>query len=209
LQPQVLTQPLSWRQPKMVFVNSVSDLFHEDIPANFINDVFRVIVAADWHVFQVLTKRATRLQELAPTLPWPPNLWVGVSIESERYLYRLSALLKIPAAVRFLSLEPLLGPIRALPLRGIDWVIVGGESGPQARPVDPQWVCCIRDRCVSAGVPFFFKQWGGRWKSRTGRKLDGKAWDEFPTPKRRRTSAWGRQRAGQGEVTAAASPCPS
>jgi len=138
LQPQVLTQPLSWRQPKMVFVNSVSDLFHEDIPANFINDVFRVIVAADWHVFQVLTKRATRLQELAPTLPWPPNLWVGVSIESERYLYRLSALLKIPAAVRFLSLEPLLGPIRALPLRGIDWVIVGGESGPQARPVDPQ-----------------------------------------------------------------------
>lgn len=187
LQPQALTQPLNWRRPRRVFVNSMSDLFHESIPTAFILSVFEVIAAAHWHVFQILTKRSDRLGELRSILPWPRNLWIGTSIESDDYLFRLSTLLHLPAAVRFLSLEPLLGPMVRLPLRGVDWVIVGGESGPGARPVEPNWVRMIRDRCVRSGVPFFFKQWGGVRKSRTGRALDGRTWDQFPEPKLRRT----------------------
>jgi protein gp37 len=180
LQPDVVSAPLSWKTPRAIFVNSMSDLFHERVPVAFIEQILEVIREAHWHVFQVLTKRARRLQQLADRLDWPPNLWVGVSVESAGYLRRIDSLRRVPAAVRFLSLEPLLGPLPHLDLTGIHWVIVGGESGPYARPMSPSWVREIREQCLSADVPFFFKQWGGVWKSRTGRELDGKTWDQLP-----------------------------
>lgn len=182
LQPDVVDQPLSWKKPRLVFVNSMSDLFHDEVPLSYLREVFQVMAAAHWHVFQVLTKRSERLAKFAGKLPWPTNVWMGVSVESEDYTYRIEDLSGIPAAVRFLSVEPLLGPIDKLPLRNIDWVIVGGESGPHARPISPNWVRSIRNDCVSAGVPFFFKQWGGTRKSTTGRVLDGRTWDELPRP---------------------------
>ncbi|HVS80141.1 MAG TPA: phage Gp37/Gp68 family protein [Pyrinomonadaceae bacterium] len=182
LQPDVIEQPLAWKKPRLVFVNSMSDLFHDDVPLSYLKKVFQVMVEARWHIFQVLTKRSERLAEIANRLVWPSNVWMGVSVESEDYTYRIDDLSGIPAAVRFLSVEPLLGPINRLSLRNIDWVIVGGESGPHARPINPNWVRSIRNDCVSAGVPFFFKQWGGTRKSTTGRVLDGRTWDELPRP---------------------------
>ncbi|HEY2991494.1 MAG TPA: phage Gp37/Gp68 family protein [Methylomirabilota bacterium] len=177
-----LDLPLRWRQPKQIFVNSMSDLFHDSVPYDYIRRVFDVMVKARWHVFQVLTKRSQRLAELAPHLPWPSNVWQGVSVESEDYTERAADLVKVPAVVRFLSVEPLLGPIGNLPLAGINWVIVGGESGPGHRPIRPEWVRAIRDQCDRAGVAFFFKQWGGRTPKSGGRLLDGQEWSEMPRP---------------------------
>jgi len=179
LRPERLEQPLQWTRPRVIFVNSMSDLFHEDVPEDYIRSVFDVMRRAHWHVFQVLTKRAGRLQALAPRLPWPDNVWMGVSVENQRWTTRIDALRTVPAAVRFLSCEPLLGPLD-LDLDGIGWVIVGGESGPMCRPVNPMWIRGIRDQCVAAGVPFFFKQWGGRNKKRAGRVLRGRTWDGMP-----------------------------
>ena len=170
LQPDLVRLPLRWRQPRVIFVNSMSDLFHEDIPESFIVEVFQTMLEAHWHTFQILTKRADRLAEIAPRLPWPINVWMGVSVESSRYVSRAERLRQVPAAVRFLSVEPLLARIPSLPLTGIDWVIGGGESGPGARPMDADWVREIRDRCVESKVAFFFKQWGGVRKGRTGRQ---------------------------------------
>jgi protein gp37 len=175
-----LDLPLRWRQPRRIFVNSMSDLFHEAVPENFILQTFEVMGRAHWHVFQVLTKRADRLRALAPKLPWGPNVWQGVSVETSRYFPRIHRLLEVPAEVRFLSLEPLLGPLPGLPLDGINWVIVGGESGPNHRRVSPEWIREIRDQCEKAGVPFFFKQWGGRTPKEGGRLLDGKEWNGTP-----------------------------
>ena len=180
LVPEKLEEPLSWKRPRMIFVNSMSDLFHEKVPEAYIQQVFDVMVRADWHTFQILTKRSKRLLELAPRLPWPRHIWQGVSVENERYATRIGDLQKVPAAVRFLSIEPLLGPIRELQLEGVSWVIVGGESGPGHRPVDPAWVREIRDQCVEASVSFFFKQWGGRTPKAGGRRLDGKEWNQMP-----------------------------
>jgi protein gp37 len=182
LQPDLVRLPIRWRQPRVIFVNSMSDLFHEEIPESFIAEVFQTMLEAHWHTFQILTKRADRLAKIAPRLPWPINVWIGVSVESPRYVYRIERLRSVPAAVRFLSIEPLVSPIPSVPLAVIDWVIVGGESGPGARPMEPDWVREIRDVCLAQGVPFFFKQWGGTRKKRTGRILDGRSWDEMPTP---------------------------
>jgi protein gp37 len=187
LHPDLLEQPLGWTQPHKIFVNSMSDLFHADVPVEFIQAVFDVMGRAYWHTFQILTKRSERLSELARRLPWHDNIWIGVSVENKDYTYRIEHLRKVPAAVRFLSVEPLLGPIPKLPLQGIDWVIVGGESGPRCRKVEPQWVRQIRDRCIGQGIPFFFKQWGGTRKKQSGRELDGRMWDEMPDPKSRRS----------------------
>ena len=181
LQPDVLPAPARWRKPRMVFVNSMSDLFHEEVPLSYIRKVFSVMEDAHWHVFQVLTKRAGRLAELSGRLEWPRNVWIGVTVESSRYFDRVSHLLRVPGAVRFVSLELLLGPVASLDVRGLDWVIVGGESGPGARPMKEEWVIDIRDRCLNARVPFFFKQWGGRRKKKAGRLLQGRTWDELPT----------------------------
>jgi protein gp37 len=181
LHPDQLELPLRWRQPRQIFVNSMSDLFHESVPEEYIQRAFHVMLKAHWHVFQVLTKRAGRLAELAARLPWPSNVWQGVSVENARYTSRVTHLVKVPAAVRFLSVEPLLGPISALPLEGIDWVIVGGESGPGHRPINPEWVRDIRDQCAQADVAFFFKQWGGRTPKVGGRMLDGQEWSEMPS----------------------------
>lgn len=180
LHPDQLTLPLRWPQPRRIFVNSMSDLFHEAVPEGFIYQAFEVMVQAHWHIFQILTKRAERLAALAPRLPWPPNVWQGVSVENARYTWRVAYLQRVPSAVRFLSVEPLLGPIAHLPLDGIHWVIVGGESGPRHRPMDPAWVRAIRTQCLTAGIPFFFKQWGGRTPKAGGRRLDGRIWDEMP-----------------------------
>lgn len=180
LQDDLLDLPLRWRTPKLIFVNSMSDLFHADVPAEFIIQVFEAMGKASWHTFQVLTKRADRLQELSKRLSWSPNIWMGVSVETEKYFGRIERLTSVAAAVRFLSLEPLLGPLNDLPLSGIDWVIVGGESGPGARPMQREWVTSIRTQCKSAGVPFFFKQWGGVRKKKNGRELDGKTYDAMP-----------------------------
>jgi protein gp37 len=163
-----------------VFVNSMSDLFHDDVPLEFIRQVFAVMAEANWHQYQLLTKRSARALELDRQLDWHPNIWLGVSIENADYVHRIEDLRRTGAHVRFLSLEPLLGPLPDLDLDGIDWVIVGGESGPRARPMKPEWVRQIRDQCLEAGVPFFFKQWGGPFKSRTGRVLDGRTWDALP-----------------------------
>ncbi len=158
----------------------MSDLFHEDVPVHYIEQVFSVVRRAWWHQFQVLTKRSSRLAELAETLDWPPNLWMGVSVERDDYRFRIDDLRRVPAAVRFLSLEPLLGPLAELNLSGIDWVIVGGESGPHCRPMKEEWVLDLRDQCTAANVPFFFKQWGGTRKKKTGRILDGRSHDAAP-----------------------------
>jgi protein gp37 len=172
--------PLHWRKPKMIFVNSMSDLFHENVSIEFLERIFATMRAASWHTFQILTKRADRLRQVAPLLTWPANVWMGVSVESADYVERIDQLREVDARVRFLSLEPLLGPLPALDFTGIAWVIVGGESGPGAREVRAEWVREIRDQCVAARVAFFFKQWGGVRKSVTGRELDGRIWDEFP-----------------------------
>lgn len=180
LQPDRLEQPLRWRKPRMVFVNSMSDLFHAAVPLDYIRQVFDVMRRAERHTFQVLTKRADRLAELSTALDWPPNVWMGVSVERADFVARIDRLREVPAAVRFLSLEPLLGPLPGLNFDGIGWVIVGGESGPRARPMAREWVVDLRDQCLAAGVPFFFKQWGGPNKKLTGRHLDGRTWDEMP-----------------------------
>lgn len=180
LQPQTLDLPLRWKTPQTIFVNSMSDLFHERVPLEYIRRVFDVMQRASWHRFQVLTKRAERLAELAPQLAWEPNIWMGVSVESDRYRGRIDELRGTGAKVKFLSLEPLLGPLRDLDLREMHWVIVGGESGPGARPMDPEWARDLRDQCRRNKVPFFFKQWGGTNKKRAGRVLDGRTWDEMP-----------------------------
>ncbi len=181
LQPQQLELPLHWRKPQMIFVNSMSDLFHKDVPIAFIQRVFDTMRRASWHHFQVLTKRAERLAELSSVIDWPANVWMGVSVESAAYVSRINFLRSTQARTKFLSIEPLLGPIASLDLRDIDWVIAGGESGPGARAMKPEWVTEIRDVCVSAGVPFFFKQWGGFQKKRAGRMLDGRTWDQLPS----------------------------
>ena len=180
LQPHMLEIPLRWKKPQTIFVNSMSDLFHEDVPIGYIRQVFDVMARAHWHRFQVLTKRANRLAELSPRLVWAPNIWMGVSVENAKYAYRVDELRSAGSSIKFLSLEPLLGPLSDLDLHGIDWVIVGGESGPRARFVDPAWVTDLRDQCERANVPFFFKQWGGTNKKRSGRLLDGRTWDQMP-----------------------------
>lgn len=180
LVPDKLDAPLHWKKPRTIFVNSMSDLFHEAIPLDYIQRVFDVLERAHWHNFQILTKRSERLVELASGLPWPQNVWQGVSVESQSYVYRVRDLCKVPAAVRFLSLEPLLSAIPALPLDGVDWVIVGGESGRRCRPMKAQWARDIRDQCVRKKVPFFFKQWGGTRPKAKGRLLDDRTWDEMP-----------------------------
>jgi protein gp37 len=185
LVPEKLEEPLRWKSPRRIFVNSMSDLFHESVPDDFIRHVFEIMRKAHWHSFQVLTKRARRLAELAPRLLWPENVWQGVSVESERYLDRVDCLRSVDAAVRFLSLEPLLGPLPGLRLEGVSWVIVGGESGLHHRPIQSEWVRDIRDRCLREGVAFFFKQWGGRTPKSGGRQLDGKEWNQMPLPLRR------------------------
>jgi len=180
LHPHMLDLPLNWRRSRTIFVNSMSDVFHKDVPLAFVQRVFNVMGRAHWHIFQVLTKRSDRLLALSPVLPWSSNIWMGVSVESQKYAFRIEDLRRTGAHVKFLSLEPLLGPLPRLDLRGIDWVIVGGESGPRARPMDPDWVVAIRDQCRRANVAFFFKQWGGRRKKKAGRLLEGRTWDEMP-----------------------------
>jgi len=181
LQPHMLELPLRWKRPQTVFVNSMSDLFHEDVPLGYIQKVFAVMARAHWHRFQVLTKRSERLVDLDRNLRWAPNIWMGVSVENDRYRSRIDHLRATRAAVKFLSLEPLLGPLPSLDVHGIGWVIVGGESGPGARPMNPVWVLDLRDQCRRADVPFFFKQWGGTRKKRSGRLLEGRTWDQMPS----------------------------
>ncbi|MBC8252968.1 MAG: phage Gp37/Gp68 family protein [Ardenticatenia bacterium] len=176
----MLELPLTWKGPKMIFVNSMSDLFHEDVPIEFIHRVFDVMRRASWHRFQVLTKRSARLLEIGPTLDWSPNIWMGVSVEDQSYTYRIEHLRHTGAHLKYLSLEPLLGPLPNLDLDDVDWVIVGGESGPGARPVEEGWVAEIRNQCLETGIPFFFKQWGGVNKKRSGRILQGRTWDQLP-----------------------------
>lgn len=176
----LIDQPRRWSKPRLVFVNSMSDLFHEDVDVEFIQRVIVTMRDCPQHTFQILTKRSRRLRHLSESLCWPPNVWMGVSIENESVVHRVHDLQKVPCAVRFLSCEPLLGPLQDLPLDGIDWVIVGGESGPGARPVDPDWIRAIRSQCRRSNTPFFFKQWGGVWKKRNGRELDGLTYDEMP-----------------------------
>ncbi|HEY8747179.1 MAG TPA: phage Gp37/Gp68 family protein [Tepidisphaeraceae bacterium] len=181
LQPDVIDLPRQWKKGRTIFVNSMSDLFHEKVPADFVRKVFRVMNECPQHTFQILTKRPEIASRYAPELDWTQNIWMGTSVENMLVVHRIAALKSIPAAVRFLSLEPLIGPLPALDLDGIHWVIAGGESGPGARPMQQSWVEQIRDRCVARGVAFFFKQWGGVNKKRTGRTLDGRIWDEMPT----------------------------
>lgn len=180
LVPDALRLPSSWKRGRLVFVNSMSDLFHDEVSEGYIRRVFEVMATEQRHRFQILTKRSGRLAALAPGLPWPPNVWMGVSVENQDYAYRVNHLTTVPARVRFVSVEPLLGPIEALPLDDIHWVVVGGESGPRCRPMDPAWVRSIRRQCAAKGVPFFFKQWGGTQKKRAGRLLDGREWNEMP-----------------------------
>jgi protein gp37 len=180
LHHDLLESPLKWKNQRLIFVNSMSDLFHEKVPLSFIASVFDVMSKADWHVFQVLTKRSRRLVELAEKLPWPQNVWVGVTVESQKYTSRISDLSKVPASVRFISIEPMLSSISRLALRNIDWAVVGGESGPGCREMRAEWVRSVRAQCHAAQVPFFFKQWGGVRKKSTGRLLDGQTWDGMP-----------------------------
>jgi protein gp37 len=182
-----LDLPLRWRKPQSIFVNSMSDIFHKAAPFDFIRRIFEVIEKASWHRFQALTKRSDRLVELAPSLPWPENLWMGVTVENSDFAYRIDHLGMVDAAVRFISFEPLLGPIPKMDLSRIDWVIVGGESGPRARPMEPDWVRDVQRQCKRADVPFFFKQWGGLNKKRNGRLLDGELYDAMPAPRTWRT----------------------
>jgi protein gp37 len=180
VQEHMLELPLRWRLPQVIFVNSMSDLFHKDVPAEYIQRVFDVMRRASQHRFQVLTKRSHRLARLHLTLSWQPNIWMGVSVESQEYTFRIDHLRETDAHIKFLSLEPLLGPLTNLNLQGIDWVIVGGESGPGARAMSGEWVLDIRDQCKDAGIPFFFKQWGGTNKKKAGRLLENRTWDEMP-----------------------------
>lgn len=180
LQPQMLELPLKWKKPQMIFTNSMSDLFHVDVPLDYIKQVFDVMRRANWHKFQVLTKRADRLEVVSSQLEWPENVWMGVSVETTKYAFRIDHLRRTEARTKFLSLEPLLGPLPGLNLNGIDWAIVGGESGPGARPMPEEWVTDLRDQCLAAGVAFFFKQWGGVNKKASGRLLQGRTWDEMP-----------------------------
>jgi len=180
MQPQALELPLRWKKARRIFVNSMSDLFHDGVPEAYIKEIFGVMRRAHWHQYQVLTKRSQRLAEIAPRLEWRSNIWMGVSVEREDYTFRIDDLRRTKARLKFLSLEPLLGPLPDLDLSGIDWVIVGGESGPGARPMNSDWVTDIRDQCRVARVAFFFKQWGGVRKKSTGRELDGRTWDELP-----------------------------
>ena len=180
LHEHVLEHPLRWKKPQTIFVNSMSDLFHEQVPDSFIFKIFDIMKLAYWHQFQILTKRSARLMGLAPRLDWPENVWIGVSVENEAVKFRIDDLRWVPAAIRFLSLEPLLGPLAFLDLSNIDWVIVGGESGPGSRPMKKEWVTQIKEQCIEQNVPFFFKQWGGINKKKNGRLLEGKTWDEMP-----------------------------
>jgi protein gp37 len=180
LHERMLEVPLGWRKPRFVFVNSMSDLFHKDVHEEYIFRVFDVMKRASWHVFQVLTKRSDRLLKLSPKIDWPENVWMGVSVERADYTFRIDHLRRTEAQVRFLSLEPLLGPLKNLDLEGMHWAIAGGESGPGARPMEEEWVRDIRDQCLEADVPFFFKQWGGVFKKRNGRTLEGRTWSEMP-----------------------------
>ena len=180
LQPDKLDAPLNWSKPKLIFVNSMADLFHKDVPTDYIQQVFDVMELAGWHQFQVLTKRAERLEQISSMLNWSDNVWMGVSVENQDVAFRIDHLRKTQAKIKFLSIEPLLGPIPNLNLEGIDWVIVGGESGPKARPMNAEWVIDIQKQCKEQKVPFFFKQWGGVRKDRTGRLLQGRTWDEMP-----------------------------
>jgi protein gp37 len=178
---QMLDLPLHWQKPQMIFVNSMGDLFHEDVPESFIMSIFSVMQRASWHRFQLLTKRSDRLASMSNRLDWPPNVWMGVTVETADYTNRIDDLRTTGAAVKFLSLEPLLSPIPDIDLYEIDWVIVGGESGPGARPIESRWVTDIKEQCQSVRVPFFFKQWGGFNKRKNGRILEGRTWDEMPT----------------------------
>jgi protein gp37 len=184
LHEHALELPLKWKKPQTIFVNSMSDLFLQDIPATFIKKVFDIMRAAHWHTFQVLTKRSERLLELSSELPWPPNIWMGVTVENNDYTFRIDHLRKTAAHIRFLSIEPLIGPLMTLDLDQIDWVIVGGESGPGARPMSREWVMDIRNHCIRTKTPFFFKQWGGVQKKKAGRELEGKTWDQMPKQNR-------------------------
>lgn len=185
LWPERLEQPLRWRRPRAIFVNSMSDLFHEGIPDEFVEQVFAVMVEAEHHVFQILTKRPERLVELAGDLPWPDNVWMGVTIENRRFIQRAELLREVPAAVRFISAEPLLGPLEGLDLTGIDWLIAGGESGHRHRRVREEWLIDLRGRCAAGGTAFFFKQWGGRTPKAGGRLLEGREYSEMPRPRGR------------------------
>lgn len=185
LWPERLELPLHWKRPRRIFVTSMGDLFHNEVPDDFIRQVFDVMVKADWHIYQVLTKRSGRLARLGPSLPWAPHIWAGVSVENNRYSWRVDQLRRVPAHVRFISAEPLLGPIDRVNLEGIDWVITGGESGHGHRPIEVDWVREVRDRCSVQGTAFFHKQWGGRTPKAGGRLLDGRTWDEQP-----RVTAW-------------------
>ena len=180
LQPDLIEEPLKWNSPKMIFVNSMSDLFHEDVPDWFIHRIFEVMNYADWHIFQILTKRSERLAQLSPSLKWSDHVWMGVSVEDQSVRWRIHHLSSTAAKVKFLSCEPLLGPLEDLPLESIDWVIVGGESGPHARPMKKSWVMQIKNQCEHSQVPFFFKQWGGTRKDLTGRTLEGRTFDNMP-----------------------------
>ena len=189
IHPESLEEPLRWRSPRLVFVNSMSDLFHEDLPLDFIKRVFDVMNSCPQHTFQILTKRPQIAAENSPQLRWTPNIWMGTSVENTLVSHRIRDLLRVKAKVRFLSLEPVLGPMPRLRLRGIHWVIVGGESGPGARPMQAEWVRQIRDRCLAQGVPFFFKQWGGTNRKQLGRILDRRTWDEMPVSELQRRIA--------------------
>ncbi len=180
LDDKAAEDPLSWNAPRVVFVNSMSDLFHEEVPFDFVRRLFDVMNQCPQHTFQILTKRPDRAAEFSPGLSWTPNIWMGTSVENNAVTHRASSLRKTAAAIRFLSVEPLLGPIPRLPLSGIHWVIVGGESGPGARPMNKRWVEQIQDRCRARNVPFFFKQWGGVNKKKAGRTLNGRTWSQMP-----------------------------
>lgn len=180
LHEHALNLPLKWKKSQTIFVNSMSDLFLKEVPFDFIKKIFDIMSKAHWHTFQVLTKRSERLMELSHALPWAANIWMGVTVESKDYIHRIDDLRNSGAYIKFLSIEPLLGPLPELNLKGIDWVIAGGESGPGARPMNPDWVFDIRNQCQTARVPFFFKQWGGTKKKKAGRLLEGRTWDEMP-----------------------------
>ena len=188
----VLEKPLHWKKPQMIFVNSMSDLFHHEVSTEFIQKIFDVMRRADWHIFQILTKRPKRLAQLESEIDWPPNVWMGVTVETEKFQWRIDNLRQCGAPIKFLSLEPLLGPIPDLRLDGIDWAIVGGESGPGARPIKEEWVLDLRDQCLAAEVAFFFKQWGGVNKKKSGRLLAGRTWEQLP---RRTGSSIAKQKA--------------
>lgn len=196
LHPDVLELPGQWRSPRLIFVNSMSDLFHPEVPVDFIERVLQVMADTPHHTYQLLTKRSQRLAKLGPALDWPTNCWVGVSIEDDRYTFRADHLRRVAPAIRFLSLEPLLGPLPSLDLTGIDWVIVGGESGPKARPMGAHWAKAIRDECAERSIPFFFKQWGGRTPKAGGRLLDGRTWDGMPLDAREAQPGRGVEPAG-------------